>query len=212
MNKVVHSDTAAFVLVHVSRTDTALSVAKDFFEWIKTKNIMDARLKILEFVLRAETIAYENGLTYNIEDRRDYLPKVMQAPDAASLWEWFRERIIFSSTSVADKKAESTYDVVEASKKYIEANYTKNITLDDLSMAVNISSYYLSRIFKENTGENFIDYLTGLRIERAKELLATTQYSMKEIGVMSGYPDSNYFSKTFKKNVGVTPTEYREGM
>ncbi|MBO4922228.1 MAG: response regulator [Lachnospiraceae bacterium] len=193
------------------RTDSALSVARDFFERVKTKDIMDARLKILEFVLRAETIAYENGLTYNIEDRRDYLPKIMQAPDVTGLWEWFRERIIFSSTSVNEKKTESTYDVVEASKKYIEANYTKNITLDDLSMAVNISSYYLSRIFKENTGENFIDYLTRLRIERAKELLSTTQYSMKEIGVMSGYPDPNYFSKTFKKNVGVTPTEYREG-
>ena len=85
------------------------------------------------------------------------------------------------------------------------------ITLDDLSMAVNISSYYLSRIFKENTGENFIDYLTRLRIERAKELLSTTQYSMKEIGIMSGYSDPNYFSKKKKKNVGVTPTEYREG-
>ena len=68
-----------FEEIEKGRTDTALSVAKDFFEWIKTKNIMDARLKILEFVLRAETIAYENGLTYTIEDRRDYLPKVMQA-------------------------------------------------------------------------------------------------------------------------------------
>jgi two-component system response regulator YesN len=161
--------------------------------------------------MRAESIAYENGLTYKIEDRRDYLPTVMQAADAESLWEWFRDRIVFSASSISEKKTESTNDVVEASKAYIEANYTKNITLDDLSMAVNISSYYLSRIFKENTGENFIDYLTRLRIERAKELLSSTQYSMKEIGVMSGYSDPNYFSKSFKKNVGVTPTEYREG-
>ena len=193
------------------KTEAALGVARDFFEWVKTKDIMDARLKILEFILRAETIAYENGLTYNIEDRRDYLPKVMQAADAEELWDWFSERIVFSATSISEKKTESTSDVVEASKAYIEANYTKNITLDDLSMAVNISSYYLSRIFKETTGENFIDYLTKLRIERAKELLATTQYSMKEIGSMSGYPDPNYFSKIFKKSVGMTPTEYREG-
>ena len=193
------------------RTEAALSVARDFFDWIKTKDIMDIRLKILEFVMRAETIAYEKGLTYKIEDRRDYLPTVMRANDAESLWEWFKDRLIFSGTSISEKKTETTNDVVEASKAYIEANYTKNITLDDLSMAVNISSYYLSRIFKENTGENFIDYLTRLRIEHAKELLSTTQYSMKEIGVMSGYSDPNYFSKSFKKNVGVTPTEYREG-
>ena len=172
---------------------------------------MDARLKVLEFALRAETLAYENGMTYKLEDRRDYLPRVMEADDADSLWEWFKDRVIFSATSISNKKTESSNDVVEASKAYIEANYTKNITLDDVSMAVNISSYYLSRIFKESTGENFIDYLTKLRIERAKELLSTTQYSMKEICMMSGYSDPNYFSKSFKKNVGVTPTEYREG-
>ena len=193
------------------RTEAALQVAGDFFEWLKRKDIMDVRLKVLEFVLRAETIAYENGLTYRIEDRRDYLNIVMKASDAESLWDWFKDRIIFSGSSISEKKNESTVDVVEASKVYINANYTKNITLEDLSMAVNVSSYYLSRIFKENTGENFIDYLTRLRIERAKELLGTTSYSMKEIGVMSGYSDPNYFSKTFKKNVGVTPTEYREG-
>ncbi|MCR5684171.1 MAG: response regulator [Lachnospiraceae bacterium] len=193
------------------RTQSALQVAGDFFEWLKYKDIMDVRLKVLEFVLRAETIAYENGLTYRIEDRRDYLNIVMQASDAEKLWEWFKDRIIFSGTSISEKKNESTVDVVEASKAYIDANYTRNITLEDLSMAVNVSSYYLSRIFKENTGENFIDYLTRLRIDRAKELLGTTSYSMKEIGVMSGYSDPNYFSKTFKKNVGVTPTEYREG-
>ncbi|MBO4617019.1 MAG: response regulator [Lachnospiraceae bacterium] len=193
------------------RTEAALSVARDFFEWIRTRDIMDARLKVLEFALRAETLAYENGMTYKMEDRRDYLPRVMEATDADSLWEWFKDRVIFSSTSISNKKTESSNDVVEASKAYIEANYTKNITLDDVSMAVNISSYYLSRIFKESTGENFIDYLTKLRIVRAKELLSTTQYSMKEICQMAGYSDPNYFSKSFKKNVGVTPTEYREG-
>ena len=71
--------------------------------------------------------------------------------------------------------------------------------------------YYFSKMFKESTGENFIEYLTNVRIEKAKELLNNTDYSMKEIGIMVGYADPNYFSRTFKKNVGVTPTEYREG-
>ena len=113
--------------------------------------------------------------------------------------------------NISTKREESSNDAIEAAKKYIESNYTDNITLEDVSREVNISSYYLSRIFKEGTGENFIDYLTGLRMDKAKELLATTQYSMKEICAKVGYSDPNYFSKTFKKNVGVTPTEYREG-
>ncbi len=194
------------------RVDDSVSAAKDFFEWIKGRDIMDVRLKILEFSLRAETIAYSNGgMTYSISSRHDYLPDIMSMNDTDELWDWFKERIIFSSSSISNRSTERSNDVIEASKAYIEENYTKNITLEDVSMAVNISSYYLSRIFKESTGENFIDYLTKLRIERAKVLLNSTQYSMKEICLMSGYSDPNYFSKSFKKNVGVTPTEYREG-
>ena len=110
-----------------------------------------------------------------------------------------------------NKNSETSNEVVETAKSYIEANFNKNLSLEDVSRQVNISSYYLSRIFKETTGENFIDYLTNLRIERAKDLISKTQYSMKEICNMCGYSDPNYFSKSFKKNVGVTPTEYREG-
>ena len=56
-----------------------------------------------------------------------------------------------------------------------------------------------------------MEYLTKIRMEKAKELLTTTEYSMKEICAMVGYADPNYFSRSFKKNVGVTPTEYKEG-
>ncbi len=198
--------------VEKGRIDASVSAANDFFEWVRTRDIMDARLKVLEFALRAETIAYSvAGMTYNINDRHDYLPTVMGISDMDTLWDWFRERIVFSSSSISNRNEERSNDVIEAAKDYIGANFTKNITLEDVSIEVNISSYYLSRIFKESTGENFIDYLTKLRIEKAKGLLSTTQYSMKEICAMCGYSDPNYFSKSFKKNVGVTPTEYREG-
>ena len=66
-------------------------------------------------------------------------------------------------------------------------------------------------MFKEATGENFIDYLTNVRISKAKEMLLAGDSSMKEICSAVGYSDPNYFSRTFKKNVGVTPTEFKEG-
>ena len=97
---------------------------------------------------------------------------------------------------------------VNKAKQYIDENYMKELTLDDVSRVVNISSYYFSKVFKEETGENFIDYLTKLRIEAAKNLLKTTNKSMKEIAVEVGYSDPNYFSRNFKKYTGKTPTEY----
>lgn len=201
-----------FAEIEKGRTESAVSAASEFFDWLRTRDIMDARLKVLEFALRAESLAYENGgLTYNFGDRHDYLPTLMGITEPDEMYIWFKDKITFSAEAISNRNKDNSYDVIEASKKYIEDNYTKNITLEDVSREVNISSYYLSRIFKESTGENFIDYLTKLRIEKAKVLLSTTQYSMKEICQMSGYSDPNYFSKSFKKNVGVTPTEYREG-
>jgi len=211
-NYPVDIERKIFEEVEKGRTDAAISAARDYFEYIKGGDIMDIRLKILEFALRAEHISYRSGgMVYSISNRRDYLPTLMGIDDTDSLWNWFSDKLIFSCRNISTKREESSNDAIEAAKKYIEKNYTLNITLEDVSREVNISSYYLSRIFKEGTGENFIDYLTKLRIEKAKELLSTTQYSMKEICAKSGYSDPNYFSKTFKKNVGVTPTEYREG-
>lgn len=198
--------------VSKGRTDAAVEAGLDYFKWVITQDIMDAKLKVLEFSLRAEKYAYESGgMTYRLQDRRDYLPTIMSLSSSEDIWNWFRDRIIFSCSAINTKRDESSNDVIAASKKYIESNYTKNINLDDVSREVNISSYYLSRIFKESTGVNFIDYLTNLRVEKAKELLTSTGLSMKEIATKAGYSDPNYFSKLFKKVVGVTPTEYREG-
>ena len=75
---------------------------------------------------------------------------------------------------------------------------------------VDISPYYFSRLFKQETGVTFIEYLTSARMRQARILLANPDYSIKEVCVMSGYSDPNYFSRIFKKYEGITPSEYRE--
>lgn len=77
---------------------------------------------------------------------------------------------------------------------------------------MNISPYYFSKLFKEEAGENFIEYLTKVRIAHAKELLRNPALSIKEICILSGYSDPNYFSRIFKKQEGLTPSEYRDSM
>lgn len=208
----IELETSLFDEIEKGRTEAALSAAQKYFEWIKNQDMMNARMKILEFALWAERIAYASGgMTYSFGDRHDYLPTIMGIDSMEELWKWFSSKIVFSSDAISNKNSDSSNDVILSAKKYIEDNFAKNITLDDVSYNVNISPYYLSRLFKEATGQNFIDYLTELRIDKAKELLSQTQYSMKEICSMCGYSDPNYLSKSFKKRVGVTPTEYREG-
>ena len=109
------------------------------------------------------------------------------------------------------RKEEQSSSIIDRAKDYIAGHYSKDISLDDVSREVDISPYYFSKVFKEATGENFIEYLTNVRISKAKEMLQACDSSMKEICSAVGYSDPNYFSRTFKKNVGVTPTEFKEG-
>jgi len=203
-----------FEEVEKGNIEQSAVAARSFFDWMTSAHadsIMDIRLKALEFVLWAEHIAYEKGgMTYQFNSRNDYLTTIMNLSDYDQMKSWFVEKITAAARNALSKREESSNNVVDIAKEYIKQNYSKALSLDEVSYYVNISPYYFSKIFKEGTGENFIEYLTNIRIEKAKELLSTSDYSMKEICVMVGYSDPNYFSRSFKKNVGVTPTEYKD--
>jgi two-component system response regulator YesN len=101
-------------------------------------------------------------------------------------------------------------DVVHQIKQYIMENSSKDISLDMIADRVNLSPYYISKLFKEQLGLNYIDYLTECRIERAKSLMCDSELSLKEITYEVGYNDPNYFSRVFRRVYGISPTEYRK--
>lgn len=94
--------------------------------------------------------------------------------------------------------------------KYIQDHYTQNITLQELATMANVSKYYFCNIFKEFTGQTFKDYLNHLRINKAIELLSTTDIPVTEIAFLCGFNDSNYFSRKFHQITGKTPLKTRE--
>ena len=209
----IHLEKQLFDEVEKGETNQALATARSFFDWMADngkESLMEIRLKALEFALWTEHIAYDKGgMTYQFHSRQDYLPTLMNTDDLEIIRKWFLEKIMDACQNIQSKREEKSNSIIEMSRTYIKNNFNKDISLDDVSRAANISPYYFSKIFKEGTGENFIEYLTNIRIDKAKELLSTTELSMKEICSMCGYSDPNYFSRSFKKNVGVTPTEYK---
>lgn len=94
--------------------------------------------------------------------------------------------------------------------KYINTYYNENISLKDIAEVVNMNPNYISQVFKKSTGTTFSRYLTDLRINHAKKLLETTNTSINDISLQTGFNDYFYFLKTFKKYTGKTPSEYRE--
>lgn len=95
--------------------------------------------------------------------------------------------------------------------QYINAHYFEDLNLDILAQNVFVSSYYLSHLFRREMGVTFSDYLTKVRVSRAKELLMEGR-SVEDVSECVGYRDGNYFIKIFKKYVGVTPSKYRKSV
>jgi AraC-like DNA-binding protein len=92
----------------------------------------------------------------------------------------------------------------------MEKNYYKNITLEGLAKIVNMSKSNFLRIFKSAIGKSPIDYLIDLRIKHAIDLLKNSGLTVKEISAKTGFVDNNYFSRTFKKRIGVNPKKYKQ--
>ena len=96
--------------------------------------------------------------------------------------------------------------------KMMEEEYTSSLKVADLAKKVGFSDNYLSVMFKKETGVKIVDYLTQIRMQKARELLRNPTYKIYEISEMVGYTDSNHFSKYFKKIEGLFPLEYRKVM
>jgi two-component system response regulator YesN len=112
-----------------------------------------------------------------------------------------------------ESRTEGRYQsVILKTKAYIERNYgDQDISLHTVASHVGISPNHLSTVFSQETGENFIEYLTRIRIEKAKQLLSTTTIKSADIAYETGFSDPHYFSFIFKKNTGLSPREYRSG-
>lgn len=93
--------------------------------------------------------------------------------------------------------------------RYLQEHLDKEISLNILADEFHLSSQYISQLFKSEIGVNFLAYLTSIRMERAKKLLLATSFSIGEISEKCGYADYRVFTKTFKKEEGSTPSQYR---
>ncbi len=100
-------------------------------------------------------------------------------------------------------------NVVRIILEYFDNNYMNNISLDDMSRNMYLSSVYISKVFKEKTGESPINYLINLRLGKARNLLIYTESHVKSIAQSVGYKDAYYFSKLFKKYYGHSPCKFR---
>ena len=93
--------------------------------------------------------------------------------------------------------------------RYMQEHLSEEISLSVLAEEFHLSAQYISQLFKNEIGVNFLAYLTNIRMEKAKKLLLSTSLSIAEVSEQSGYGDYRVFTKVFKKSEGITPSQYR---
>lgn len=172
------------------------------------EELMLLKAKLFEFLIIIQQ-EVKKDITSDLKIENRDLIHILEC-QRNELKQVFIENMTFLYEYRESMKKEVYSETILRAKALIDAYYYKDMNLEAISREVNVSPYYFSKIFKEETGKNFIDYITCIRIEKAKEALKEKNRSIKEICIKVGYKDPNYFSRLFKKQVGVTPTEYRE--
>jgi two-component system response regulator YesN len=99
--------------------------------------------------------------------------------------------------------------ITQQVERYLREHYNEELSLQTLSSRFNVNNVYLGRLFKEETGEYFNDYLNRIRLDQAKKLLLTTLYKASDIASIVGFLDPNYFYRKFKQVNGLSPSDYR---
>ena len=124
---------------------------------------------------------------------------------------WMKEVIFTLVDSFAAQPVRQTDQLIHKIKKYLEDNY-QEATREEVANKFYINPSYLSQVFKQATGYSFTDYLTWIRIEKAKKFLVSSDIRIQDLAEKLGYNSSQYFSKVFEKNTGVSPFDYRKNI
>lgn len=185
--------------------------------------ISELFLTFQELMLEPEQVyrlcAYYWDLAVQTMKREHRLPKEYETPSlsrlkllstAQELEHYFTEEISKLMT-VTDFAAERLEEIVARIKLHVERHYAEELSLQHIAERFELDKYQLSRLFKQQYGINYWQYVTTIRLNKAAELLVGTTLKNSAIAEMTAFVDESHFSKTFKKHYGVSPKEYRAG-
>ena len=195
----------------LGRTEDAKDIINKILSENADRNISDTAvmqlyiqiLNIIFKVMRMKDISYdsENSGDFHI------ITEIIKQPisDVHEIIMKYID-IIGSHMGSANTKVD-----IQSIISYMEENFSEELGLENIADNFNTTPKYLSKLIKDKLGINFIDYLAGLRINKAKILLTETNKSISEIFQAVGFNNRNTFIRTFKKNTGLTPSEFRKG-
>lgn len=164
---------------------------------------------LLEIVNIISVYLRNNGMNSEEIMDKDLISEFNEMENISEYLEWIYAILERIAQKLDIRSEAETGRIIERAKAYIADNLSKELSLTSVSDGLHISSQYFCKIFKEETDMNFVDYVTLVRMEKAKELLATTNMNIESVAKNVGYNTPHYFTKKFKERFGMTPKNFR---
>ncbi|OEG62962.1 MAG: hypothetical protein BHK79_10810 [Halanaerobium sp. MDAL1] len=203
------------VLKRGSKEDILETVNK-IIEELKAVDLNKEKLFVVLNNLILESFKIIKDLDYQAEDLMEIIDKErienLNYEQIKEIEIILKEFLLRLHDLISFTPGEKNAEIISEMKAYIAENYQDGITLSELARKFNLSTGHLSNLFHEESGESFSDYLNMIRLNKAKELLKTTDDKIYQIADQLGFNDAYYFSSWFKKLVGASPTTYRDNI
>lgn len=203
------------VLKRGSKEDILETVNK-IIEELKAVDLNKEKLFVVLNNLILESFKIIKDLDYQAEDLMEIIDKErienLNYEQIKEIEIILKEFLLRLHDLISFTPGEKNAEIISEMKAYIAENYQDGITLSELARKFNLSAGHLSNLFHEESGESFSDYLNMIRLNKAKELLKTTDDKIYQIADQLGFNDAYYFSSWFKKLVGASPTTYRDNI
>jgi AraC-like DNA-binding protein/ligand-binding sensor protein len=174
-------------------------------------NLEVLRSRIVELIVLLSRAALKGGGDINsiLGLNYEYLKEIDTFSSVEDIALWLQTVIRRFTGHVFDFSESKHTDIIYQAVEYIKRNYSEKITLQELAKYLFISQSYFCRIFKDGTGQTLGEYITYIRIEESKKLLANKEINIVDIPEMVGFEGQSYFTRVFKKQTGTTPGKYR---
>ncbi len=218
-NKLIHGEQRKFLAVNPGDTVTCIkdAPAKPYYSFLLKPNLLQKIAAEMDF---AGDIRFENFLNpfspklfqtfksleqeSSRQDRLNLMLDSLEMQIAVLLLREFKTNVMRSS------HLQDADSYVRLAQEYIRTYFSSNISLQDICNEIHVSQYHFIRTFVKKVGMTPHKYLLSIRMEKAKELLITRQYSVTEAAMLCGYESISNFSTTFKNVVGLSPVDYKK--
>lgn len=193
----------------------AQKLLNEVLGYIYVQNAFDLaaiRARVVELIVLLSRATIDAGADMReiLLSNVNYIEKIEQFTSLEELSVWITGIMHRFISYAFDFRQVKHSDVVYKVMEYVKAHFDRKLTLEDIAGHVYLSRSYLSSVFKEETGKSLFTYINAVRVERSKRLLLDNSIRLVDVAGLCGFEDQSYFTKVFKRLVGVSPKRYRD--